>query len=417
MTKYTQRLITRRSMLRNMGLGVVGLSSVSWLAACGGGGGGGEGGGGGGGGESLRIASIRWSSDDIFFNAVQYGQEQEIKRLKEEEGVNIDFKVLAASDETEQVNAMQTQIDSGVDGILHTPWRGEAMIPLLEQANERGIPVVTHNLIVPEAPQAHVAVSNEDAGRLSAEQLVARLNELRGEDWPSKGGLIIATRCFTSEAFDIARFGGFESVMNPILEQNPDLKLEVVLTECAADNARQGIDDQLSRYGSDALLGVWSIEGTGAVGGIIPALDSRDLLFPRDDPKHIVVTAIDGTGPEMDAIKAGNLDHTSQQPTVGEGMMSMRMLYNYITQEKLPEPDSALVPGDDPSAPWKSVQLNSPVEVYGDAQEVWQPITVVADDRFAGPWYQLPIVEIPKDIPPDSPDSWPNQIEGEVEGA
>lgn len=415
MKQYNQTLMTRRRLLRNMGLGVIGLSSASWLAACGGGGE--SGGGGGGGGQELRIASIRWSSDDIFFNAVQFGQEEEIKRLRKDEGVNIDFTVSAASDETEQVNAMQTQIDRGVDGILHTPWRGEAMIPLLNQARERGIPVVTHNLIVPEAPQAHVAVDNVEAGRLSAEALVRRLEELKGPDWASQGGLIIATRCFTSEAFDIARFSGFEEVMNPILKKNPDLTLEVFQTECAADNARQGVDDLLSRYGSDALLGVWSIEGTGAVGGIIPALKSRDLMFPADDPKHIPVTAIDGTGPEMDAIQAGQLDHTSQQPTVGEGIMSMRMLYNYIKNEKLPEPDSALVPGDNPSAAWKSSKLNSPVEIYGDAQEVWQPITIVADDRFAGPWYQLPIVEIPRDIPPDSPESWPNQIEGKVEGA
>lgn len=406
-------MMTRRQVLKGMGVLGLGAIGLPVLGGCGGS----SGGSGDGGGETIRIASIRWSSDDIFFNAVQFGQEQEIKRLQEEEGVNIDFTVSAASDETEQVNAMQTQIDAGVNGILHTPWRGEAMIPLLTQANERGIPVVTHNLIVPDAPQAHVAVDNVEAGRLAAEALVRRLEELRGPDWAQQGGLIIATRCFTSEAFDIARFSGFEEVMKPIQEENPDLNVEVFLTECAADNARQGVDDLLSRYGNDSLLGVWSIEGTGAVGGIIPALDSRGLLFPKDDPKHVVVTAIDGTGPEMEAIKRGQLDHTSQQPTIGEGIMSMRMLYNYITQEALAEPNAALVPGSDPSAPWESQDIGSGIEIYADAQEVWQPINIIADDRFAGPWYQLPIVEIPKDIPPDSPDSWPNQIAGEVEGA
>ena len=414
MRDYTQTMMTRRQLLRNMGLGVIGLSSASLLAACGGGG---EGGGGGG-GEPMRIASIRWSSDDIFFNAVQYGQEQEAERLRKEEGANIDFKVLATSDEAEQVDAFQTQLDSGVQGILHTPWRGEAMINLLEQAHERGIPVVTHNLIVPEAPQAHVAVDNVEAGRLSAEALVRRLEELRGPDWPEQGGLIIATRCFTTEAFDIARFSGVEQVIVPIVEANPNLTLEVFLTECAADKARTGVDDLLSRYGNDALLGVWSIEGTGAVGGIIPALESRGLIYPPDDPKHIPVTAIDGTGPEMDAIQRGELDHTSQQPTIGEGIMSMRMLYNYMKNDKLPEPDSALLPeGTSADAPWKPAQLNQPQTIYDPAKEVWQPITVRADDRFAGPWFQLPIVEIPKDIPADSPESWPNQIEGKVEGA
>lgn len=408
-----QNKMTRRKMLRNMGILTLGVWAAPVLSACGGE----SGGGGTGGGETIRIASVRWSSDDIFFNAVQYGQEQEAQRLREEEGVNIDFTVLASSDESEQVQAMQTQLDRGVDGILHTPWRGEAMIPLLQQAHDRGIPVVTHNLIVPEAPQAHTAVDNVEAGRLAAESLVRRLEELHGPDWAQQGGLIIATRCFTTQAFDIARFTGFEQVMNPILEENPDLTLEVFQTECEAGKARTGVDDLISRYGKDALLAVWSIEGTGAVGGIIPALQNLGMMHPPDDPNHIPVTSIDGTGPEMEAIKRGQLDHASQQPTIGEGIMSMRMLYHYIQQEQIPEPDAALVPGEDSPETWESVQLSSPVTIYEDAEEVWQPIDVVADDRFPGPWYQLPIVEIPGDIPPDSPKSWPNQIEGEVEGA
>lgn len=389
-----RNMMSRRQVLK--GMGVLGLGAVGLpvLSGCGGGSGSG-----GGGGETIRIASIRWASDDIFFNAVQYGQELEVERLREEEGIDVDFTVLASSDESEQVNAMQTQLDSGVQGMLHTPWRGEAMIPLLTQASERSIPVVTHNLIVPEAPQNHVAVDNIEAGRLAAETLVRRLEELRGPDWAEEEGLIIATRCFTTQAFDIARFTGFEEVMNPILEANPNLTLEVFETNCNADEARTGVEDLLSRYGNEMLRAVWSIEGTGAVGGIIPALQNRDLMFDADDENHIPLSSIDGTGPEMEAISRGQLDHSSQQPTIGEGIMSMRLLVEMIRND-----------GQIPDA------LAGPT-VYQDGSEVWQPLEVVEDDRFDGNWYQLPIVQIPGDIPPDSPDSWPNQIEGEVEGA
>lgn len=403
--------MTRRRLLRNMGILGLGAVGLPVLGGCGGDSGS------GGNGEMIRVASIRWGSDDIFFNAVQYGQEQEAERLQEAEGVTIDFTVLAASDASEQVQAMQTQIDRGVDGILHTPWRGEAMLPLLQQAHERGIPVVTHNLIVPEAPQTHVAVDNVEAGRLAAEALVRRLEELHGPDWAEEGGLIIATRCFTTQAFDIARFTGFEEVMNPILEENPNLTLEVFETNCDAGEARTGVEDLISRYGEDELLAVWSIEGTGAVGGIIPALENRGLMHPPDDPQHIPVTSIDGTGPEMEAISRGQLDHASQQPTIGEGIMSMRTLYHYIQNQQLPEPNAAMIPGGNPGETWTSAELPPPEIFYKPAEEVWQPIDVVADDRFAGPWYKLPIVEVPGDIPPDSPDAWPNQIEGEVEGA
>lgn len=391
--------MTRRRLLRNMGILSLGAMGVPVLGGCGGGSGGGGEGGNGGDGETIRIASVRWGSEDIFFNAVQYGQELEIERLREEEGINIEFNVLAASDESEQVNAMQTQLDSGVQGILHTPWRGEAMIPLLNQANEREIPVVTHNLIVPEAPQNHVAVDNIEAGRLAAETLVRRLEELRGPDWMEEDGLIIATRCFTTQAFDIARFTGFEEVFMPILEEHPNIELEVFETNCDAGEARTGVDDLLSRYGDDALMAVWSIEGTGAVGGIIPALESRGLMFPADDPDHIPLSSIDGTGPEMEAIMRGQLDHASQQPTVGEGELSMRLLVEIIR-------NGGEIPEDLTGS-----------TIYDDGDEEWHPVEIVEDDRFDGMWYQLPIVEIPRDLPPDSPDSWPNQIAGEVEGA
>jgi ABC-type sugar transport system substrate-binding protein len=97
-------------MLRNMGLGAVGLSSASWLAACGGGG---QQGGGGGRGDPDRLCSL--GSDDIFFNAVQYGQEQEAERLRKKKA-RTSLKILATSDEAEQVDAFQTQLDSGVQG-------------------------------------------------------------------------------------------------------------------------------------------------------------------------------------------------------------------------------------------------------------------------------------------------------------
>lgn len=404
-----QNTITRRKLLRNMGLGAISLSSASLLAACGG-----SNNSESGSGKSIRIASIRWDAGDIFFNAVEYGQKQEIKRLQKEEGVKIDFVVSAASDATEQVNAMQTQLDRGVDGILHTPWKGEAMIPLLKQAHDGGIPVVTHNLIVPKAPQAHVAVDNVEAGRHSGEAMVRRLKELHGPDWAKKGGLLIATRCFTDQAFDIARFSGWEQVIKPILKDNPKLKMEVFETGCAAPKARTGVDDLLSRYGKDALLGVWSIEGTGAVGGIIPALKDRGLLYPLKDPRHIVITSIDGTGPEMTAIERGELDHASQQPTIGEGHMSMRLLYQYIKNKKIPQKTTALLPPKGGAGTWKSASVKLPQTIYNDDKEVWHPLKVVADHRFAGVWYRLPIVDIPEDIPPTSPKSWPNQIKGKV---
>jgi ABC-type sugar transport system substrate-binding protein len=368
-----------------------------------------------GGGEAkknIRIASIRWDPGDIFFNAVQHGQELEAKRLEEAEGVTIEFVVLGGNDTSTQVNAFQTQIDRGVDGILHTPWRGEAMIPLLTQAKEAGIPVVTHNIAVPDAPQVHVAVDNQAAGRLAAEALIEALDELHGEDWASQGGLVIALRCIVTGAFDISRFAGFSEVFDPIFEANPDLVLEVREVGCDGGKARSAVDDLLSRYGNDALRAVWAIDGTSGVGGVIPALDARDMLHPVGEQGHIPLATIDGTGPEMEAIARGFLDHASQQPAIAEGIMSMRVLYHYIQNGLLAEPGQAPVPASPvpTDESWVSEGLGASVQVYPEGTDVWMPLEVVDADRWSGPWYVLPIVEVPEELDPLSDESWPNQM-------
>lgn len=363
------------------------------------------------GGQTYRVASIRWDPGDIFFNAVQYGQEKEIKKIEAETGDKIEFTVIGHNDAAKQVEAFQTMLDSGVDGILHTPWRGEAMIPLLQEANDRGVPVVVHNIAVAEGLSGYVAIDANTAGQHSAEAIVTWLDANKA-GWQSGEGVIIALRCIVTAAFDIGRYSGFTEVFDPIVAANPKLIVETREVGCDGDKGRQAVDDILSRYGNDALLAVWSIDGTAAVGGVIPALDARGILTTVDDPNYIPVTTVDGTGPEMEAIKRGYLLHASQQPAIAEGEMAMRLLYQYIKTGTVPKEGEALVPTDDSSYEgWETVPITEGLKIYesGAGTVVWQPLDVVDTDVMIGPWYVLPVVDVPADIAPDDPQSWPTE--------
>jgi ABC-type sugar transport system substrate-binding protein len=68
------------------------------------------------------IAVIRWSPDDIYFNGVQLGQEMERDVIQEAKGVKINFNVFGANDVSQQITALQAQLDKGVDGVLLVPW-------------------------------------------------------------------------------------------------------------------------------------------------------------------------------------------------------------------------------------------------------------------------------------------------------
>lgn len=338
--------------------------------------------------EEYDVAVIRWDPADIYFNGVQFGQELERQAIEERDGVKINFRVVGANDVSAQRNGLDAQIARGVDGVLLVPWRGEAMRGVVSDLREEGIPVVTSNAWVPDAPQTFVAFANTDAGRLGGEAIVQRLNELRGEDWPEKGGVIIELRCIITASFDIGRHEGYRSVLDPIAEAHPNVKIEEREAGCDGGDARKAVDDLISRYGGENILAVASIDGTMGIGGAVPAFEAQGLLHPLDDPRHIPVTTIDGTVPELQAVSRGDIDHVSVQPAIGEGVMTMRLLYDMMKSGNIME---------------KPAQEEV---IMSDSEELWAPITVEPSDVFDGAWYRTTTYSVPEDVKHDDPRIW-----------
>ncbi len=349
--------------------------------------------------DKYEVAVIRWSPKDIYFNGVQLGQEMERKRIEREEGVEIDFRVFGANDVTEQRNALQAQLSRGVDGVMLVPWRGEAMVPIAEDIRDMGIPLVTSNAWVPKAPQTFVAHDNELAGKLGGEAIVSRLNELRGEDWPEKGGVIVELRCIITASFDIGRHTGYRSVMDPIANKHPDLRIETREAGCDGGEARKAVDDIVSRYGPDEILAVASIDGTMAVGGAVPAFKSQGMIYPRDDSRHIPITTVDGTVPELKALARGEIDHISVQPAIGEGVMDMRLLYQEMKS------------GEFHRSPREQKTL------YENGDELWMPVIKRSHPTLTGPWFRTRTYTVPGDVPPDSQRIWSALMQKEEKGS
>ena len=344
--------------------------------------------------ETYEVAVIRWDPADIYFNGVQLGQEMERQRLQEEHGIEIEFRVFGANDVSAQRNALDAQLARGVDGVLLVPWRGEAMRGVAEQMREDGIPFVVSNAWIPDTEQVFVAFDNEAAGRNGGEALVRRLNELRGETWAEEGGVIIELRCIITASFDIGRHTGYRSVLDPIADAHENLTIETREAGCDGGDARRAVDDIISRYGGENVLAVASIDGTMGVGGAVPAFQAQGLLFPPDDPRHVPIATVDGTVPELQAVARGHIDHISVQPAIGEGVMTMRLLYQMMTE------------GVD------SVAASGTV----DGDELWMPVNIVTSDVFQGPWYQTSAYSVPSDVAYDDQSAWANLMHMQTEG-
>jgi ABC-type sugar transport system substrate-binding protein len=348
--------------------------------------------------KDYRVAVIRWDPNDIYFNGVQLGQELERQRIEKADGVNIEFSVFGANDVTKQRNALDAQIARGVDGVLLVPWRGEAMVKVVDQLHEQGVPVVVSNAFVPKAKETFVAFDNETAGRKGGEAIVAWLDKNRGQDWRQKDGVIVELRCIITASFDIGRHTGYQSVFQPLTEEHPNIKVEVREAGCDGSKARKAVDDLIARYGKEQILAVASIDGTMGIGGAIPAFAAQGMLAKSDKPEHIPVATIDGTKPELEAVMKGDLTHVSVQPATGEGIVSMRLLYEMMKSGELKT---------------KSVAKGT-YDVGSD--ELWTPVEIIPSEEFDGDWYKTQAYSIPEDVPADDPRNWAIQMEQTPEG-
>lgn len=335
-----------------------------------------------------RVAQIRWEAGDIFFNGVAAGEKNAIKRISQQNNVEIDLRTVAANDAGQQVNGIQQLITQGVDGVSLVPWRGESMVSVLKQLEAKKIPVVVHNLTVPGAAAPFVAFDNVTAGKLAGEAMVAAIAKARGADWASKGGTIVLLRGDITASFDKDRFTGYMQVLKPVVDANPKVKiLERADLGYAGEPARGAVADAITSAGAANILAIGSVDGTMAVGGAIPALKTGGAVVGTGQPNAVAVTSIDCSQAELKSIAAKELTHCSEQPALAEGELVMRLLYDMMSK--------------------KSLQPSSGIEQVAEwSGKPWAPVEVATREDIKGPWYKTKAFAVPAQLPVDSPDHW-----------
>ncbi|MFV0253824.1 MAG: sugar ABC transporter substrate-binding protein [Beutenbergiaceae bacterium] len=342
---------------------------------------------GGDGGETYTVAQVRWEAGDIFFNGVAAGEEAAFSQIEADNGVTIDIKTVAANDAGEQVNGLQQLQTAGVDGVSLVSWRGESMVSIVEQLTNEGIPVVVHNVAVPGASAPFVAFDNVEAGRLAGEAMVAGIEEARGASWAADGGTILLLRGDITASFDMDRYEGYMSVLQPLADENPNLTIEVRADlGYQGEPARGAVADQITADGADNILGVGSVDGTMAVGGAIPALKTGGAVVGSGE-NAVAVTSIDCSQAELDSITAGELTHCSEQPALAEGELVAALLWDMMS-------NGTTTPSDGVES------------IDGWDGMPWAPVEVTTREDIEGPWYKTQAFAVPGDLDPAAPEHW-----------
>ncbi|MFV0425801.1 MAG: sugar ABC transporter substrate-binding protein [Beutenbergiaceae bacterium] len=341
-----------------------------------------------GGGQTYTVAQVRWEAGDLFFNGVAAGEAAAFDQIASENGVSFDIRTVAANDAGQQVNGLQQLRSAGIDGVSLVAWRGESMVSVVEQLAGEGIPVVVHNVAVPGSSVPFVAFDNVEAGRLAGEAMVAAIEEARGPNWAADGGTILLLRGDITASFDVDRYDGYMSVLEPLTEANPNLTIEVQADlGYQGEPARTAVADQITADGADNILGIGSVDGTMAVGGAIPALKTGGAVVGTGSENAVAITSVDCSQAELDSITANELTHCSEQPALAEGELVARLLWDMMSNESTEPSD-----GIEAIAEWDAMP--------------WAPVEVTSRDGIDGPWYRTQAFAVPGDLDPAAPEHW-----------
>jgi len=264
--------------------------------------------------EELYIPVISKGFQHAFWLAVEKGAEQ----AAADYGVRITFE----GPETEamvdkQMDMLQAAIDKDPAAICFAAVDSKAAIPLLEQAQEKGIPIIAFDSGVDsDIPLATAATDNVAAAALAADKMV----ELIG----GSGEVAIIAHDNTSRT-GIDRVAGFT---DQIEAEYPDVT--IVDTQYGGGDQLKSTDLAKAIISANPDLKGFFGANEGSIIGVLNAAEE----LGRDD---LVIIGYDSGQQQIAAIKSGLEAGAITQNPIGIGYKCVEAGYKAVQGESFPE--------------------------------------------------------------------------------
>ena len=254
------------------------------------------------GGEGYVVALCNYSIGNSWRAQMEQEFVAEAEKLKAEGVVSEYYITNSNEDINKQISDMQDLITKKVDAIVITAASPTALAPVVEEAAEAGIKVVSFDNVVETDEQvATVGIDEKEFGRIGAEWLVDKLD--------GKGKIVVLNG-IAGTATDSLRWGGAEEVF----KQYPDI--EILGSANASWDYAQGkaaMESMLSAY--PEIDGVWSQGGAmtqGAIDAFIAA--GRDLVPMTSEGNNGAIRAwIENKDKGLSCIAPSNPTYTSAE--------------------------------------------------------------------------------------------------------
>ncbi len=253
-------------------------------------------------GEGYTVALCNYSIGNSWRAQMEQEFIAEAERLKEQGVVSEYYITNSNEDINKQISDMQDLITKNVDAIVITAASPTALAPVVEEATEAGIKVISFDNVVDTDMQvATVGINEEEFGRIGAEWLAEKLD--------GKGKIVVLNGV-AGTATDALRWGGAEKVF----EQYPDI--EVIASANASWDYAEGKAAMESMLSANPQIdGVWSQGGAmtqGAIDAFIAA--GRDLVPMTSEGNNGAIRAwIENRDNGLSCIAPSNPTYTSAE--------------------------------------------------------------------------------------------------------
>ncbi|MFS0734461.1 substrate-binding domain-containing protein [Microbacterium jepli] len=224
------------------------------------------------------------------------------------------------SDESEMVTGAQALLDQGVDVLIISPFKPDALGPIVAKAKELSIPVIVDDIGGGGTPYDALIISdNEQGGVLAADYMAEQIEALA---LPTKK--VVSITCEPSAIYAARRNDGFRTEIEKLGY--------TVVTELSGNNSAEDAYQVMK----DALAKDPDVSGVFACNDNLAVAATNAIADAGLDPVKDIVTVGFNADPEaLAAVKDGSMSATVAQSPRDMGALSVDLAAQILAGDDL----------------------------------------------------------------------------------
>lgn len=250
--------------------------------------------------------------------------------LSRVEELEIEVVIKVSSNVETQLNQANVLMTQEIDALVIWPFDGDAVVSIVETANEKQIPVFTYDTYANGGDVVSmISTDNFSLGSTAARALADMVYEKNGE---YKGNVAIVCGSLTLTSH-LERVNGFKKTMS---EEYPNIRIVASQQAKSPEKALNVAADWLGLYGSD-LDGIYSVSDYLTM-AVLQAIEAMEQTEPIGSPHHIIILGTDAFPDVVTSIRDKKIDGTVAQNATEIGAEVVRVLYEYLVNGHAVEP-------------------------------------------------------------------------------